>query len=168
MSAHSGRTHSVCYGLFACSRPLDVHAHAPLRTSPCTNQIMCLDPGEVFAQCFASPTLTPLHPPHPSNRDPQANQIMGLAPGEVFVQRNVGNQCLHHDMNVMACLEYAVKALKVGMNSIVTCAVADSFVAASARASCPASNTPPRRSRWGLRRNSVESCVVIAASARMH
>jgi len=42
-----------------------------------------------------------------------ANQVVGLAPGEVFVQRNVGNQAMHTDMNVMACLEYAVTALKV-------------------------------------------------------
>lgn len=43
----------------------------------------------------------------------QANQIMNLQPGEVFVQRNVGNQALHTDMNAMSCLEYAVKSLKV-------------------------------------------------------
>jgi hypothetical protein len=30
------------------------------------------------------------------------------------VQRNVGNQAMHTDMNLMACLEYAVKSLKVG------------------------------------------------------
>lgn len=42
-----------------------------------------------------------------------ANQILGLAPGEIFVQRNVGNLALHTDMNLMACLEYAVKSLKV-------------------------------------------------------
>ena len=39
--------------------------------------------------------------------------IVGLEPGEVFVQRNVGNQCMHTDMNVMSCLEYAVTVLKV-------------------------------------------------------
>jgi hypothetical protein len=43
----------------------------------------------------------------------QANQILGLAPGEIFVQRNVGNQAMHTDLNLMACLEYAVKSLKV-------------------------------------------------------
>nr|AJW81214.1 beta type carbonic anhydrase [Lobosphaera incisa] len=42
-----------------------------------------------------------------------ANQILGLAPGEVFVQRNVGNQVTHRDMNCMSCIEYAVDALKV-------------------------------------------------------
>lgn len=42
-----------------------------------------------------------------------ANQIVGLAPGEVFVQRNVGNQAHHSDLNCMACLEYAVTALGV-------------------------------------------------------
>lgn len=43
----------------------------------------------------------------------QANQVLGLQPGEVFVQRNVGNLATHKDMNCMACLEYAVTALKV-------------------------------------------------------
>ena len=42
-----------------------------------------------------------------------ADVIVGLEPGEVFVQRNVGNQCMHTDMNVMSCLEYAVTVLKV-------------------------------------------------------
>jgi hypothetical protein len=37
-----------------------------------------------------------------------------MAPGEIFVQRNVGNQAMHTDLNLMACLEYAVKSLKVG------------------------------------------------------
>lgn len=43
----------------------------------------------------------------------QASQILGLAPGEIFVQRNVGNQASHTDLNVMSCLEYSVQALKV-------------------------------------------------------
>eukprot|EP00201_Polytomella_parva_P017124 CAMPEP_0175056484 /NCGR_PEP_ID=MMETSP0052_2-20121109/10701_1 /TAXON_ID=51329 ORGANISM="Polytomella parva, Strain SAG 63-3" /NCGR_SAMPLE_ID=MMETSP0052_2 /ASSEMBLY_ACC=CAM_ASM_000194 /LENGTH=251 /DNA_ID=CAMNT_0016321525 /DNA_START=83 /DNA_END=835 /DNA_ORIENTATION=+ len=42
-----------------------------------------------------------------------ANVILGLDPGEVFVQRNVGNQACHTDLNCMSCLEYAVKELKV-------------------------------------------------------
>eukprot|EP00775_Hariotina_reticulata_P003943 gene3943-4197_t len=48
-----------------------------------------------------------------------ANQILGLQPGEVFVQRNVGNQAMHTDMNLMSCLEYAVKSLKV--KTIILC-----------------------------------------------
>lgn len=48
-----------------------------------------------------------------------ANQILGLAPGEIFVQRNVGNQAMHTDMNLMSCLEYAVKSLKV--KTIILC-----------------------------------------------
>ncbi|KAI8466903.1 MAG: carbonic anhydrase [Monoraphidium minutum] len=48
-----------------------------------------------------------------------ANQILGLAPGEIFVQRNVGNQALHTDLNVMSCLEYAVKSLKV--KTVIVC-----------------------------------------------
>eukprot|EP00882_Tetradesmus_deserticola_P031378 GHRQ01035480.1.p1 GENE.GHRQ01035480.1~~GHRQ01035480.1.p1 ORF type:complete len:256 (+),score=98.97 GHRQ01035480.1:127-894(+) len=48
-----------------------------------------------------------------------ANQILGLAPGEIFVQRNVGNQAMHTDLNLMACLEYAVKSLKV--KTVILC-----------------------------------------------
>uniref|UniRef100_A0A7S0WUW1 Carbonic anhydrase n=1 Tax=Chlamydomonas leiostraca TaxID=1034604 RepID=A0A7S0WUW1_9CHLO len=48
-----------------------------------------------------------------------ANTILGLRPGEVFVQRNVGNQANHSDMNCMSCLEYAVKELKV--KTIIVC-----------------------------------------------
>ncbi|KAG2500833.1 hypothetical protein HYH03_001595 [Edaphochlamys debaryana] len=48
-----------------------------------------------------------------------ANQILGLAPGEVFVQRNVGNQATHTDLNCMSCLEYAVKELKV--KNVIVC-----------------------------------------------
>lgn len=48
-----------------------------------------------------------------------ANQILGLAPGEIFVQRNVGNQAMHTDMNLMSCLEYAVNVLKV--KTVILC-----------------------------------------------
>lgn len=48
-----------------------------------------------------------------------ASQILGLAPGEIFVQRNVGNQASHTDLNVMSCLEYSVQALKV--KNIIVC-----------------------------------------------
>ncbi|PNW79196.1 hypothetical protein CHLRE_09g405750v5 [Chlamydomonas reinhardtii] len=48
-----------------------------------------------------------------------ANQILGLQPGEVFVQRNVGNQATHTDLNVMSCLEYSVKELKV--KNVIVC-----------------------------------------------
>ena len=51
--------------------------------------------------------------PRPCSRPAQANEIIGLDPGQVFVQRNVGNLATHKDMNVMSCLEYAVKSLKV-------------------------------------------------------
>ncbi|PNH10217.1 Carbonic anhydrase 2 [Tetrabaena socialis] len=50
-----------------------------------------------------------------------ANAILGLAPGEVFVQRNVGNQATHTDLNCMSCLEYAVKELKVRVRNIIVC-----------------------------------------------
>ncbi|KAG2493205.1 hypothetical protein HYH03_008625 [Edaphochlamys debaryana] len=48
-----------------------------------------------------------------------ANAILGLDPGEVFVQRNVGNQATHTDLNGMSCLEYAVKELKV--RNVIVC-----------------------------------------------
>ncbi|GIL64348.1 hypothetical protein Vafri_18316, partial [Volvox africanus] len=48
-----------------------------------------------------------------------ANAILGLEPGEVFVQRNVGNQATHTDLNCMSCLEYSVKELKV--RNIILC-----------------------------------------------
>jgi carbonic anhydrase len=42
-----------------------------------------------------------------------ANQILGLGPGEVFVHRNVGNQVIGSDLNVLSCIEFAVQHLKV-------------------------------------------------------
>ncbi|KIZ01292.1 carbonic anhydrase [Monoraphidium neglectum] len=42
-----------------------------------------------------------------------------MSPGEVFVQRNVGNQAMHTDMNCMSCLEYSIKSLKV--KTIIVC-----------------------------------------------
>lgn len=48
-----------------------------------------------------------------------ANELIGLKPGEVFVARNVGNLATHKDMNIMACIEYAVQVLKV--KHIVLC-----------------------------------------------
>eukprot|EP00798_Chlamydomonas_sp_ICE-L_P008115 gene8115-1362_t len=48
-----------------------------------------------------------------------ANTILGLNPGEIFVQRNVGNQASHRDMNCMSCIEFSVTAL--GVSTIIVC-----------------------------------------------
>jgi carbonic anhydrase len=42
-----------------------------------------------------------------------ANQITGLLPGEVFVHRNISNQVINTDMNLMCVLRYAVDVLRV-------------------------------------------------------
>lgn len=48
-----------------------------------------------------------------------ANEIMGLEPGDLFVHRNVANLVNNTDLNVMACINYAVKHLKV--KHIIVC-----------------------------------------------
>jgi len=48
-----------------------------------------------------------------------ANEIMGLEPGELFVHRNVANLVNNTDLNVMACINYAVRYLHV--KHIIVC-----------------------------------------------
>jgi carbonic anhydrase len=43
----------------------------------------------------------------------QAEALTGVLPGEMFVHRNVANQVLPADLNVLAALEYAVGVLEV-------------------------------------------------------
>lgn len=42
-----------------------------------------------------------------------ANSIMGLGPGMLYVHRNVANQVIGNDLNVLSTIEYAVEVLDV-------------------------------------------------------
>lgn len=48
-----------------------------------------------------------------------ANEITGLEPGDVFVHRNVANLVNNTDLNVMSCINYAVRHLHV--KHIIVC-----------------------------------------------
>ena len=39
--------------------------------------------------------------------------VTGMGPGDIFVQRNVANQVVHDDINLLAALQYAVQNLEV-------------------------------------------------------
>jgi carbonic anhydrase len=42
-----------------------------------------------------------------------ANEITGTNPGEIFEHRNVANQVIHTDMNMLSVLDYGVNVLEV-------------------------------------------------------
>lgn len=39
--------------------------------------------------------------------------LTGVEPGEMFVHRNIANQCVPHDLNLLSVLQYAVEVLDV-------------------------------------------------------
>lgn len=42
-----------------------------------------------------------------------AEEITGTTPGQLFVHRNIANQVIHTDFNMLSVLQYAVEVLKV-------------------------------------------------------
>jgi carbonic anhydrase len=48
-----------------------------------------------------------------------ADQLTGVMPGEVFVHRNIANQIINTDMNLMCVLQYAIDVLRV--EHIIVC-----------------------------------------------
>lgn len=47
------------------------------------------------------------------------NETTGTRPGDIFVHRNIANQIIHTDVNMLSVLQYAVDVLKV--RDVIVC-----------------------------------------------
>src|SRR5688500_13332735 len=68
--------------------------------------------------------LAAVHKPHflwigCSDARVPANVVTGTSPGEMFVHRNIANQVMPTDPNILAVIQYAVEAL--GVKDIIVC-----------------------------------------------
>ncbi|WP_460636068.1 carbonic anhydrase [Larkinella harenae] len=96
-----------------------MHAHEKLLLA---NKAWALDKLELDEHYFD--TLSADQKPHflwigCSDSRVSAEEITGTIPGEMFVHRNIANQVISSDLNLLSVLQYAVEVLKV--RHIIVC-----------------------------------------------